>query len=130
MPGTLPLHQAVALEAGLRTTTYRKVTDLWKNLQKQPLFSGLYREYRPAVDGGEQLAPESTQVQLSAEAVLRTAARELTRQWDMTATRDYGNCTATADVAVDGQILITAAPVHYLLFLQKQLSDLRAVILN
>lgn len=129
MPSTLRLHQAVALETGVRSRTYAKTTDIWKLLQRAPLTSGLSRVYEPVAEDGEQFPAERTDVQVKAEPALRQAAAELTRQWDITATRDWGNCQAFADVVVDGQTLIAQAPVHYLIFLQKQLADLRAVIL-
>lgn len=129
MPATITLHQAVALESGIRAKTYRKTTDLWKFLQKPGLFSGLSRVYEPLDDEGEQLPPESTQVQMHAETVLRQGFDELARQWDITATRDWGNCTARADVVVDGRVIIASAPTHFLLWAAKQLQDVRAVIL-
>ena len=50
---------------------------------------------------GEQLPPESTRVQVRAEDVLRETAGVLTRLFDVTATKDWANCTARADVKVE-----------------------------
>jgi hypothetical protein len=47
---------------------------------------------------------------------------------DITATKDYANCHASADVVLDGQVLIQNAPATYLLFLEKQLSDLHTFV--
>jgi hypothetical protein len=47
---------------------------------------------------------------------------------DITATKDYANCHASADVVLDGQVLIQSAPATYLLFLEKQLSDLHTFV--
>jgi hypothetical protein len=130
MPTTLQLSQAVALEAGIRARTYGKVSDLWSLLRRAPLLDGIIRTYQPLDAEGDEMPAERKHVQVRAETVLRQAAGELAALWDMTATRDWGNCTARADVTVDGQVLIAGAPVPYLLFLHKQLADLRTVVLG
>ena len=43
-------------------------------------------------------------------------------------TKDWANRTACADVTVDGQLLLAQVPVPYLLFLEKQLTDLSAFV--
>jgi hypothetical protein len=60
--------------------------------------------------------------------VLRDVTRSLTRLLDVTATKDWANCTARADVTVDGTTLVRDVPVTYLLFLEKQLTDLHAFL--
>ncbi|MBA3531781.1 MAG: hypothetical protein H0T73_07680 [Ardenticatenales bacterium] len=52
----------------------------------------------------------------------------LTELFDVTATKDWTNCSARADVVVDGQTLLTQVPITYLLFLEKQLVDLRTFV--
>jgi hypothetical protein len=93
-------------------------------LQKPALLAGIARTYQPKDEEGEQLPPESTLVQVKAEDVLRDTAKTLTRLFDVTATKDWANCTARADVTVDGRVLVSGAPVAYLLFLEKQLTDI------
>jgi hypothetical protein len=62
--------------------------------------------------------------------VINTVRQGLQDLFDITAQKDYTNCEATADVEVDGSVLLTAAPVTYLLFLEKQLCDIRTFISN
>ncbi len=45
-------------------------------------------------------------MQVKAEDVLRKTADVLTRLFDVTATKDWANCTAKADVVVDGRTLL------------------------
>jgi hypothetical protein len=52
----------------------------------------------------------------------------LTRLFDVTATKDWANCVARADVVVDGRPLLSDVPVSYLLFLEKQLVDLHTFV--
>jgi hypothetical protein len=82
--------------------------------------SGISRVYQPKDEEGEQLPPESTKVQAKTEEILRDMAATITRLFDVTATKDWANCRATADVTVDGQTLLRDVPVTYLLFLEKQ----------
>ncbi|MBB5130325.1 hypothetical protein HNP84_000013 [Thermocatellispora tengchongensis] len=122
------LNQILAVEKGVKAGTQRALTDAYHTIQKAPLLSGLSRTYQPIDDEGEQLPPESTRVQVKAEQVLADVAKALTRLFDVTATKDWTNTVARADVVVDGRTLIEQAPVTYLLFLEKQLTDLHTFV--
>ncbi|ONI79315.1 hypothetical protein ALI144C_26195 [Actinosynnema sp. ALI-1.44] len=122
------LNQIVAVEKGIKTRSFQELTDAHHALQKSSLLSGISRTYRPKDEEGEQLPPESTKVQVKAEETIRATAEILTRLFDVTATKDWANCTATADVKVDGETLLEAVPVSYLLFLEKQLVDMLTFI--
>lgn len=122
------LNQIVAVEKGIKSRTFSELTEAHHQLAKNPLLSGISRTYRPKDEEGEQLPPESTRVQVKAERVLETTAEILTKLFDVVATKDWANCTATADVVVDGRTLVKDAPVTYLLFLEKQLVDLHTFV--
>jgi hypothetical protein len=66
--------------------------------------------------------------QHAADEQLASAAKLLTELFDVTATKDWANCRAVADVEIDGQVLIGGAPVPFLLFLEKQISDLHSLV--
>ncbi|WP_179831030.1 hypothetical protein [Nocardia amikacinitolerans] len=66
---------------------------------------------------------EATQVQVKSEEVLRQTAATLTRLFVVTATKDWANHTAAADVVVDGENFLDEVTLPYLLFLEKQLAD-------
>src|SRR5262249_49773686 len=76
---------------------------------------------------GTPLPPESTRVQVKLTDSLTQIGRRLTDLFDVTATKDWANQEARADVAVDGTTLLTDVPISYLLFLDKQLTDLYTV---
>ncbi len=126
--GVAKLNQIIAVEKGVKSKSQQDLTAAQHGLQKPALLSGIARTYRPKDEEGEQLPPESTRVQIQAEDVLRSTATTLTRLFDVTATKDWANCTARADVTVDGRPLLTQVPVAYLLFLEKQLGDLAAFV--
>jgi hypothetical protein len=126
---TMPkLNQIIAVEKGVKSKSYAELTDAHHSVQKAPLLSGIARTYQPKDEEGEQLPPESTRVQVRTEEVLREIATTLTKLFDVTATKDATNCVAKANVVVDGQTLLTDVPVSYLLFLEKQLTDMQTFV--
>lgn len=122
------LNQIIAVEKGVKSRSFQELTEAHHVLQKPALLAGIARTYRPKDDEGEQLPPESTKVQINAEEVIQQTAAILTRLFDVTATKDWTNCIARADVVVDGQVLLPQVPITYLLFLEKQLVDLHTFI--
>jgi hypothetical protein len=122
------LSQIIAVEKGVKSDAARRVTDLHRDVQKPQLLSGLSRTYQPRAEDGAKLPPESTRVQLTADAVLAEAAGVMTRLFDVTLTKDAANTVATADVMVDGRAVLVNVPVTYLLFLEKQLTDLHTFL--
>ncbi|MEV7276414.1 hypothetical protein [Streptomyces sp. NPDC093111] len=118
------LNQIIAVEKGVKSRAHQDLTTAHHGVQKPALLAGISRTYQPKDEEGEQLPPESTLVQVKAEDVLRDTARTLTRLFDVTATKDWANCEARADITVDGRVLVTGVPVAYLLFLEKQLTDI------
>jgi len=122
------LNQIIAVEKGVKSRSFQELTEAHHALQKASLLSGISRTYRPKDEEGEQLPPESTRVQVKAEEVIRQTVTILTRLFDVTATKDWANCEARADVVVDGEALLKEVPVAYLLFLEKQLVDLHTFV--
>ncbi|MHB6911970.1 DUF7873 family protein [Streptomyces sp. DB-54] len=122
------LNQIIAVEKGIKSKSHKDLTSAHHGLQKPALLAGISRTYQPKDEEGEQLPPESTRVQVHAEDVLRDTARALTRLFDVTATKDWANCTARADVTVEGRTLLRDVPVSYLLFLEKQLTDVNTFV--
>jgi hypothetical protein len=118
------LNQIVALEKGVKSRSYADFTAAHHQLQKAPPLAGISRTYKPKDDEGEQLPPESTRVQVRTTEVLKEVQAALARLFDVTLTKDVANGQAKADIVVDGTVLASDVPVTYLLFLEKQLSDL------
>lgn len=122
------LNQIIAVEKGVKSKAVQDVNGAHQKVQKPALLAGISRTYQPKDEEGEQLPPESTRVQVQGEDVLREMAASLTRLFDVTATKDWANCTARADVTVEGRTILADVPVSYLLFLEKQLTDLHAFV--
>lgn len=122
---TTKLNQIIAIEKGVKAGAFTLLTDAHHAAQRTGPLAGISRTYRPRDEDGEQLPPESTKVQVSTTDVLNQVRRALVRLFDVTATRDVTNCSALADVVVDGVTLLRSVPATHLLWLEKQLTDLR-----
>jgi hypothetical protein len=124
----MKLNQVIAIEKGTKSRALQELTEAHQTLQKPALLAGIARTYRPKDEEGEQFPPESTRVQIKAEDIVRKTTDELTKLFDVVATKDWANCTAKADIIVNGVTLLTQVPATYLLFLEKQLVDLHTFI--
>jgi len=122
------LNQIIAVEKGVKSRSFQELTEAHHALQKPTLLSGIARTYRPRDEEGETLPPESTKVQIKAEDIVRQTGDIMSRLFDVTATKDWANCLARADVVLDGQVLLSGVPITYLLFLEKQLVDIHTFI--
>ena len=122
------LHEILAIEKGVKTRVNRELTNLHKAAQKGELYNGLHKTYEKNDEDGPDFPEEERRVQLIATEVLRKGANIISELVDIQATKDIGNTQATANVVVDGQVLIEGAPATLLLFLEKELTDFRTFI--
>ena len=119
------LNQVIAVEKGVKSRVYGFLSSTYKSFQKPTLFNGMSRQYQKKDEDGEDYPPENVRVQMNAEVLLTEIAEQMTELFDVTAQKDWANCEATASVEVDGRVLVSDAPATYLLFLEKQLNDLK-----
>jgi len=122
------LNQILAIEKGIKTRVYAEFTELHQATQKPPLMNGFHKTYQPRDEEGETYPPEHQKVQHQASEVIERVSTGLAELFDITATKDWANCSAKADVVVDGRTLLKEAPATYLLFLEKQLGDLHTFV--
>lgn len=122
------LNQIVAVVAGKKTRLEKERDGIYKKLQKDDLFGGIARSYKPDDENGETFPPEKKNVQFTAQDACDQFAAVLTELLDATATQDWANTKARADVLVDGQTVLADVPVTYLMFIEKQLVDVRTFI--
>lgn len=120
--------QINALIVGAKTTTQRDFTDLHRLAQPGEHLSGVIKSYQPVDEEGETLPTQTNYPQVVVENLFPRVAETLGRLFDLQFTQDRTNCEARADVVVDGAVVLADAPVTYLLFLEKQLVDLRTFV--
>ena len=122
------LNQVLAIEKGIKTRVYAEFSELHQATQKPALMNGFHKSYQPRQETDETYPAESQKVQHSAADVIDRISGSLAELFDVTATKDWTNCVARADVIIDGKVLLKDVPATYLLFLEKQLSDLHTFI--
>lgn len=128
MASTLKLNQIVAIEKGVKQRVYNEITELHKATQKADLLTGFAKTYAKEQTDGLDLPPENKRVQVIASETLKRVSALMGELFDVEATKDWGNTLARADITIDGKVLVAEAPVPFLLFLEKQLRDLRAYV--
>ena len=122
------LNQIIAIQAGKKAQAKETLTEAYHQIKKPDLLSGLVRTYQPRDEGGEPQPDERKLVQVKVNDLIARVSRELTEMFDVVATQDWSNCLAKADIVVDGRKLLEGVPVTHLLFLEKQLVDIRTFI--
>lgn len=122
------LNQVIAVEPTIKSKAERVLTDVHRVLGKPELLTGLSRVYAPKDEDGEVQPPQYKLPQVKVTEAIDIAAAELTRLFDVTLTKESANTEARADVAVNGVPLLSDVPVTYLLFLEKQLVNVRTFV--
>jgi hypothetical protein len=122
------LNQIIAIQAGKKAQAKDTLTEAYHLLKKPELLAGIVRTYQPRDEGGEPQPDERKHVQVKVPELIRKVTADLVEMFDVVATQDWANCQAKADVVVDGRTLLPAVPVTHLLFLEKQLTDLRTFV--
>jgi hypothetical protein len=123
------LNQVNAIVTARKGDAEKQLTELYKLIQKEQLFAGRERTYRPLDEvNGQKLPPESQRVQHRADDLIRQAREKWTELWNLVLTQDTGNQQAKADVVVDGKVVLASVPVTTLLFLDKQVNDLETFV--
>ena len=97
--------------------------------EKVELMTGFSKHYQPIDENkGEKLPPENKKVQETATDLLQEMANLQTELFDIEATKDITNCSARADLVINGKELLKQLPATTLLFLEKQLIDWRTMV--
>jgi hypothetical protein len=122
------LNQIIAVQAGKKAQAKETLTQAYHQIKKPELLTGLVRTYQPRDEGGEPQPEERKLVQAKVNELINRVQRDLTDMFDVVATQDWANCQARADVIVDGRKLLEGVPVTHLLFLEKQLVDIRTFV--
>jgi hypothetical protein len=123
------LNQIIAVEKGVKNQTKQELTQLYHKIQQAEGLSGFEKTYKPLNEESKEfLPPQSKRVTVKVTDVVELMKATVGKLFDVTFTKDVTNCVAKADVEVDGKALLKDVPVSYLLFLEKQLVDIRTFI--
>ena len=112
------LNQILAIEKGKKTQLHGEITQLHKATQKSQLMTGHHKTFTPKEDDGEGFPDDQQHVQHRAREVIDQVTERLTKLMDVTATKDWANTAARADVMVEDKVILelksveTVARVH------------------
>jgi hypothetical protein len=117
-------NQVIAITNGKKSQTEKTITKIYQSLEKTDLFSGVDRIYRPIDDEGIKRPAEKKLVQETVDKSLDLFKTSMIDMINFVATMDIGNCSAKANIVVDGKIVAEAVPATHLIFLDKKLTDI------
>lgn len=122
-------HQLVAVLTGRKPQVLRTITDIYQKLGNEAAFNGLYREYAPINEEGEVLPSETKNTTNDVAAMITEFSEAMAPLMDLVASQDATNQKATGSVCTDDGILtMTDVPATTLIYLEKQLTDVRTFI--
>jgi len=124
----MKLNQLIAILNGVKRNAETKRTEIYHLVKKPALFQGQQRTYSPREEDGYKYPDESQKVTLKVEEVIEQFAEAGKEYLDLAATQDWANCQAKASVIVDNATILEDVPVPHLLFLEKQLLDIKTFI--
>lgn len=122
------LAQIIAVEKNVKSRVYNEVTNVHRKLMHEESMKGFNREFQPLEDSDETYEPETKPVTVNAADLLKYMGKLMTEHFDVEFLKDKGNMVAKADIVVNGVTLASDIPVTYLLYLEKQLTDVRTII--
>lgn len=125
----MKLNQIIAIVSGKKTKAQKLLTAIHHGWKEDRL-SGISRTYLSKDEDGEKFPPENRRVQLRVDKVISDSRPFLEDFINLVSTQEKANTTAHADIKIDDVIIASAVPVTVLLFLEKQLIDMRTLIEN
>ena len=123
------LNQILAVEKGEKGRAESVLKVEYRNCSHPEFFEGFVKTYARFVADDISHPVEAKNVQLRARTILEDTQKTLGALFDVTLAKDLANCTARANVVVDGKILLENVPAVYLLFIEKQLLKVQAILM-
>lgn len=124
----MKLNQLIAVLNTVKANAGKAKADVSSLIQKSVLFQGQTRVFQPREEDGFVYPAENQKLTLNAASLLEKFESAVSEYYDLVATQDWANTQAKANVVVDGVTIIADVPVPYLLFLEKQLQEVKAFI--
>lgn len=121
------LNQIIAVTQGMKTRAQKRITEAHHGWNPDAI-SGIAKTYSPKDEDGDKLPPESKRIHVDVSAKVRETMEQVVSFIDAVMTQDEGNTKARSDIAVNGAPLLADVPVTSLLFIEKQLVDLRTFV--
>lgn len=124
----MKMNQVIAIANGEKSKAQKTITKIYQNLKKESLFDGISRRYTPKFEDGDVYPNEDKRVQLTVSSILLDVKDAMSDMLNIISTQDIGNCDAKANIVIDNNIIAEDVPVTHLLFLEKQMIDLKTLV--
>lgn len=123
------LHEILAVESQLNTNAQAVMNSVGRNLTKESIYAGMVKSHVIFDEEMQHLVQptEHKEVQSTVDMQLDYLAKELTKAWDVYATKEATNQVAKADIMVDGRIIAADVPSIVLLGLETKLDKLMKI---
>jgi hypothetical protein len=126
----IKLNAALGLLQGVKSRVRDELSLAYRTVQKPDLFSGFQKSYLPLDEEGEKLPPENKIVQYTFDGLIAQLVPGLARLIDLQAAVDAGNQVASGQLRLSAELAFEEVPVSTLLWLEKQFTDLRTLVLS
>jgi len=122
------LHEIIAVEPELKSEATRLLAEVGALFtQGQIRLVGMVRKYSPLEDTGEKFPDEIAELATTVRDELRQLRATFGRWMDATVQKEITNGRTTADVIVDGEVILKGLPAPALLNIESKLAALRGV---
>lgn len=121
-------HALIATEKDRRRIDGAQLANVAAQLRNAQLFFGLTKTYQPAAEDGQQLPGDKQIIRAAVPAVLAVARDALRSLINFVATKDETNRYAVGTIRINDVALVGDVPVTTLLWLEKQLVELRGIL--
>lgn len=124
------LHEILAAEPDLATNTKAVTQQIIQTFGKETKFTGTHKSYQVFDEARQnlKLPDEVKKVATTVPYELSWFTKEICGYYDLLASKEVTNQTATADLVVDGVVIAKNLPSLFLLNMENQLKALISVI--
>lgn len=124
----MKLHQLLAIEKGVRKRVTEGITEQHRITQDPRLLGGIAKTYKPKDENGQRYPDEVSPVTVRYREALDIANALWAEAVNVEARKDQANLTALARVSVNDLEILPPVPATFLLFLEKQLENVRTFV--
>ena len=121
------LHEVLAVEGDLEGTFKKLSLETHKTFSKPALFTGMHKTCEMFNEGDIAPPDEHQEMTTTVREKLEYLAKAGVKYFNTVFSKDATNCVASANVEVDGKVLLENVPATFLLGLENKLKKLREV---
>ena len=124
----MKLNQLIAIVAGKKNAAQQALRTARDKFGQATLFEGHLKTYKPYAEDGDKLAEDRKNIQASCFNTIEDLFEILADSSAVVAGIDLANTAAYGSVSINGQMLMDHVPATQLIFLEKQLQEVRKVV--